>query len=137
MKAKLKDITSSIHRDSSSKMRDTKGFDKMNRTSSQLSHWSSKSVHSIKSYKSNSSKRSNSSARSHRSIKNLPDWTPSKTIDKTKRIYSAGWKRSLSARKEKWKEVLISKQYDIWLPLGKKNNKKVSYQNHDSKKHKF
>lgn len=76
-------------------------------------------------------------SRTSKSFKDLPDWTPSKTIDKTMRIYSARGKRPLSARKEKRMEVLITKQYDLTLLINKKNNKKVAYQNTDGQTHTF
>lgn len=76
-------------------------------------------------------------SRTSKSFKDLPDWTPSKTMGKTMRIYSARGKRPLSARKEKRKEVLITKQYDLTLLINKKNNKKISYQNQDTKSHVF
>ena len=66
-------------------------------------------------------------SKTSKSFKDLPGWSPSKTIDKTMRIYSAWGKRPLSAWKEKWKEVLITKQYDLTLLIDKKNNKKVAY----------
>ena len=73
-----------------------------------------------------------------KSFKDLPDWTPSKTMDKTMRIYSARGKRPLSARKEKRMEVLITKQYDLTLPINnKKINKKVAYFNSDEWPHVF
>jgi len=76
-------------------------------------------------------------SKTSKSFKELPDWTPSKTIDKTMRIYSAWGKWPLSAWKEKRMEVLITKQYDLTLLINKKNNKKVSYHNNDTDFHIF
>ena len=76
-------------------------------------------------------------SKTSKSFKDLPDWTPSKTMDKTMWIYSARGKRPLSARKEKRMEVLITKQYDLTLLTNKKNNKKVAYCNNDEWPHVF
>ena len=54
------------------------------------------------------------------------------------KFLNSPYRRAFSARKDKKKkEVLISKQYDLTLPCGKINHKKVAYQNRLSTRHVF
>ena len=122
MRSKLKAITNSI-----SKKRGSSNTYQSNSAQKKLSaSLSRKSMHRRK---------HSSISRLSRTSHDQP-WTPDKKLNKTMRIYSAR-RRSMSARKEKRKEVLIHKQYDLTLPTQKQSSKKIAYENKQRRKHVF